>query len=332
MVKFLTILVLFAAVIWVVRRFRTGGQVSVHPSAKTSPRLTDSGNFEVGDFFFCDTARSPDGRYVVGASDGFVDERGRSRKGACALKEQNTGKIIFVVPLTRGNNPHVNSSGQVFVEDWKDQSRTGAMVSFDITGKRMWTKHFKANLFTSGLSEDGCRIFVSTCNSDYPAHSGKTFFLDAATGEVLWKRDGWGDVRFSGNTLGVDLEAMDGTKIFFAFDEHGALPSTYREASDAISAEKERGQYWAVIPKAQAALNADNPDLATAKRLLAELEGKEEEIPEQSRARILRLRGEIAEAEGDSSLAINCWQRALEIDPKVGIRRRYNALLSKVST
>jgi outer membrane protein assembly factor BamB len=342
-VEFFTILVILAGALWAAHHFRAlrsrhagsvGGASATSPSgSKASGFPVDRDEyFEVGNNFFCDTARSLDGRYLVGASDGHIDERGRQRRGTCALKDARTGTLCFKAAVTRGNNPHVSNDGQVIVEDWKDQNLSGALISFNRTGERIWAKHFKANIFTSGLSVNGCRAFVSTCNSDHAAHSGKTFLLDAATGEVIWSRDGWGDVRFDGDAIGVDLEAADGSKRFFPFDESGALPPAYHEAADLLRADKERGQYWAVLPKAQAALKGTPPDIAMAKQLLAELDGKEEGIPGPSRACLLRLRGELAVAEGNTAAALDLWRQALDLDPKVGIRRRYEALASKAVT
>ena len=341
MAEFFTIVVVLVVGFWAARRLRRSGEReapqrseehAILPTASHTSEAERDEYFEIGEAFFCDTARSPDGRYLVGASDGHIDERGRHRKGACALKDARTGRIYFKATVTRANNPHVSNDGNVIVEDWKSESLSGALIAFNRSGERLWAKHFKANIDTSGLSADGRYAFVSTCNSDHDAHSGKTFLLDAASGKVLWKRDGWGDVRFDGNVLVAELEGVDGTKLYFPFDDKGRLPPDYDEAANRIREERERGQYWAVLPKVQAALKGAEPDLTRAKELLAELDGKEDEIPEPSRAKVLRFRGEIAEAEGDVARALSLWKQALELDPKVGIKRRHDALLKRATS
>jgi len=338
MVGAIIVCILLGVIIWIALRRNTKATARSVPT-NPSPKETTSPNsraasipdrdeyFDVGDLFFCDTARSPDGHYLVGANDGYIDERGRRRNGACALKDMRTGNICFKTTITRGNNPHVCNDGLVIVEDWKNENLSGALIAFKRDGERLWAKHFKANIYTSGLSADGCRAFVSTANSDYEAHSGKTFFLNMANGDVIWIRDGWGDVRFEANSLVVELDQTDGTKRCFPFDETGLLPSEYDDALNAIQQERERGQYWAVLPKVQVAMKNAPPDIKTAKELIAELDGKDASIPEPSRARLLRLRGEVAEAEGDVAQALKLWQQALQLDPKVGIRRRYEILV-----
>jgi hypothetical protein len=334
MVGFIICVIVIGGAIWIARATRRG-PAAVAPMyhtpelpmpEETSGVAQDSESFEVGSTFFCDTARSPDGRYLVGASNGYVGERGQQHRGACALKDTRSGALCFKHSITRGNNPHVSNDGRVVIEDWKDQNLTGALISFDRCGKRLWARHFKANIFTSDLSADGRRAFVSTCNSDHKPHSGKTFFLDASTGDTIWTRDGWGDVSFDGNSLVAELDDADGLKSRYSFDDHGELPPAYHQAWARNRGRKERGQYWATLPQVQAALMGASPDFATAKRLLAEFDGKEEDIPDSSRARLLRFRGEVAEQEGDVGAAIDFWRQALTLDPKVGIRRRYDAL------
>lgn len=340
MVGFIICVMVIAGATWIARASRRGpGFV---PPTYRKPELPvsedtsgaaprDSESFDVGSTFFCDTARSPDGRYLVGASNGYVDERGQQHRGACALKDMRSGVLCFKHSITRGNNPHVSNDGRVVIEDWKDDNLTGALISFDRSGKRLWARHFKANIFTSDLSADGRRAFVSTCNSDHEPHSGKTFLLDASTGDTIWTREGWGDVSFDGNSLVAELDDADGSKNRFPFDDHGKLPPAYHQASVRTRGRKESGQYWSVLPRVQAALTGASPDFATAKRLLAEFDGKEEDIPESSRARLLRFRGEVAEQEGDTVAAIDFWRQALTLDPKVGIRRRYEALSKGIS-
>jgi hypothetical protein len=340
-VAFIIVVFAIAGGIWIARKTRPG-RVSLSPTHRPpalpvsedarggAARERDS--FDAGDTFFCDTARSPDGRYLVGARDGFVDERGRRHRGACALKDVRSGALCFKQPITRGNNPHVSNGGQVIVEDWKDQNLSGALIALDCSGVRLWDRHFRANIFTSDLSADGRRAFVSTCNSDHEPHSGKTFLLDASTGGTLWTRDGWGDVSFDGDGLVAELKDSDGSKHRFPFNDTGQLPSAYYEASVRIQGHKERGQYWALLPKIHVALTGPAPDLATAKRLLTEIDGKEQDMPASSRAQLLRLRGEVTEHEGDTARTLDYWRQALLLDPKVGIKRRYDVLSRGISS
>jgi len=283
----------------------------------------------VGDDYFCDTARSADGRYLVGACDECIGARGRNRRGACALKDLRTGEVCFRVPVTRANNPHVSVDGLVIVEDWKSSELSGALLGFNRAGERLWAKHFKANLETSGLSPDGSRAFVCTLSSPHEPHSGKTFLIDTQTGKTLWSSSEGSEVRFDGNTLGVDLQTPDGQTHFFPFDSRGHLSPVYYKVIESIEEEQNRQNHWVVLPKVREAMKQHPPDLALARKLLSGLEGVENQIPAWDRARLFRFRGELADVDGDTQAALLFYRMALELDPAVGIKRRYNALLAR---
>jgi hypothetical protein len=274
--------------------------------------------FEIGKHFFADVSQSPNGRFVVGA----CDRGGSNARGACALLEG--GKTRFKKSIQRANNPHVTNEGMVLVEDWKDDGKLdGALLALDRNGELLWRRDFKANIDTSGLSEDGLRAFVSTCNSDNELHSGKTFFLDARTGAVLWKSDMWGNVRFQGNALAAEVRFLDGTRAAFIFDGEGQLGPEYAEACMSVQAEQVWGKHWAAILRMEKALKGGGvADVAEASRLVTALDGKESEIPSSSRAKFFRYRGDLAEAQGMLEQAQVWWERAIATDPKVGVKRK----------
>jgi tetratricopeptide (TPR) repeat protein len=326
----LTLLIIVAGiwlVIVVVKKRDTATETEESPKRTAADRI-ESDSLSVGDDYFADIGRSPDKRYIAAARSPFHVE-GKSTKGLCVLVEADSGEVLFRVSINNPNNPNVSNQGLVTVEDWKGDkdNLSGALIALNSSGERIWAKYFKANIYTSGLSEDGVSVFVSTCNSSYEPHSGKTFLIDLKTGKTIWKSDVWRNVRFCGNTLVIELQMPDGTTKPFAFDERGQLGSDYDETVEAIARERERGAYWAVLPKVQKVLKDNPPDTASAKELLSELEGKEETIPESSQAIISRYHGEIEEAEGNIADALAFYRKALDLDPKVGILRRYNALM-----
>ena len=92
--------------------------------------------------------------------------------------------------------------------------------------------------------------------------------------------------------------------------------------------EENRQNHWVVLPKVQEAMKRNPPDLNLARKLLAGLEDVEEKIPSWSRARLFRFRGELADVDGDTQAALQFYRMALELDPKIGVKRRYNALLA----
>jgi len=278
-------------------------------------------SFEVGNRFFFGS-ESPDGRYLTGASDMS------GTRGACVLLNRNSGEVLFKIGIKRPNNPHVSNEGMVVVEDWKGDDLAGALICIDRTGSRQWTKNFKANVFDSGLSADGTRGFVSTANSDYEGHSGKTFFIDTATGEVLWKFDGWQDIRFDRNTLVVEVEIDEGRKTVFPFDNHGQLPTDYFDTLQRAEEQRCAGRCWWALPRVEEALKASPPRTDDAQRYLDGITETRSEMSVPTQAKILRYKGEVLAAKGNEKGAVRQWQKAMELDPKVGIKRRLDAILS----
>lgn len=277
--------------------------------------------FEIGSQFFADVSSSPNGRFKVGACD-HHDDGGHERRGACALLENE--RVLFKRPVRRANNPHVTNEGTLLVEDWKDEGKlNGAFLAFDRTGQLLWRHEFKANIGTSGVSEDGRRAFVTTCNSDYDAHSGMTFLIDVATGKLVWKRGGWGDVSFRGNDCVAGVRHLDGTESFFPFDENGHLGPGHATDCARLEAEAKWGRYWDVLPRVEVGLKYRGvKDLDEVAALLAQLDGKDDELAPKSRAKLLRYRGDLAEARGNLEQAQLWWEKAYVLDPKVGVRRK----------
>lgn len=317
------------------------------PAAPTpARRLRSVGDLEVDDFdpsddnisfrlrrsYFVEGRLSANGRFLVGACDGH-EEDGRMKSGSVVLVEARTGRELFRATLKRANNPHVSDEGFVLVENWKSWGGplAGALLAFDATGKRLWERSFKANVYGSGMAADGRTVLVSTCNSDHEPHSSKTWLLDASTGEPVWVREGFGDVRFEGSRLMVGLsgDQTSAGNRFFRLDDQGNEPPEYHVALAEQEARVNRGKPWWVFPKVQERLGEPDPPLAELELTLADVEHGDTLPSDGDRARIERWRGEIAERRGDAAETLRRWERALELDPKVGIKRRYDALAKR---
>ena len=263
--------------------------------------------------------RSPNGRYTVAARDhGYAD--GRERFGALVLVQGRT--LCFRQTVRRAINPHVRDDGVVVVEDWEDASKLeGTLRAFNVDGSSRWNLALRANIFRAGMSADGARVFVSTCNSPDPEHGGRTFLLDVSTGAVVWSRKGWGDVRFVGNQVVADVK-FPGRLESFPLDEHGQLGADHAAAQERLRDEQGRGQHWWVLPRLEAALKARPVDTAVVQGLLGQVEDKTDTFPASAQAKLARCRGDFHEAQGDLARAVECWERALAIDPKATVKRR----------
>lgn len=290
--------------------------------------------FDLNGAFYVSGRRSPNGRFLVGAVDGH-QEGDRLKSGKVVLVDLNEGTTCFRKSLKRANNPWVSDDGLVTVENWLDWGGPlgGEVVAFHPSGERAWKRRYKANVYGTHLAEDGRQLLISTCNSDHAPHSGKTWLVDASTGTDVWCRDGFGAVRFEGSTpvIGTEGDRQSPTNEFFPLDGSGQAPAAFEAAQQAASDRHNRGQPWWVLGKVNDALKGEVSveDLQGLLPLLDEME-REHQLDDKTQAKAHRARGEIAEHAGDLQTAYTWWSRALELDPKVGIKRRHTALGKKL--
>lgn len=290
--------------------------------------------FDLNGAFYVEGRTSPNGRFLVGAVDGY-HEGEKVKSGSVVLVDLAAQRVAFRKSLKRAQNPWVSDEGLVAVENWLSWGGplAGEVVVYRSDGERAWKKRYKANVYRIHLSRSGKRLLVSTANSDHPPHSGKTWLLDAATGDEVWVRDGFGAVRFDGDTpvIGTEGDSNSPTNELFPLDERGQPSEAFHAARAAASDRRNRGQPWWVFRKIDDALKAGSPpdELSALLPLIDEMEAAHE-LDDKTRARAHRARGEIAERAGELRDAYAWWTRALELDPKVGIKRRHTALGKKL--
>lgn len=282
---------------------------------------------EISGEFFADVQASANGVFLVGARDGPGVTSDRD-DGLLVLANRQTREVMFLVRLPRPHGPSVSDEGWVVVEDWGSSGELeGSLVCFEPSGERAWSLDLRANIYASGLSPSGDRAFVVTARSDYEPHSNRLFFLDARTAEVLWERDNFKPHKavfaLEGDEMTASVVMRDGSTQSFVFGADGSVGPEFESAR--VDLEVQRfSPDAALVPRVREALAVSPPDLDEAERLLGlvDLEG----LWEAQRAKVLRLRGEVHEARGDVVAAVSAYREALELDPKVGVKRRLAAL------
>lgn len=322
--ELLLLIVLVTSVALVARKL-TSGASSVTHQTRTQKKVRRE-EPPLDDWMVNETS-SPNRRFTVGWRSGH--QQGTTWEfGRVVLRESNKG-IVFSVALERPNAAYVDDAGNVVVEDWLREDLSGAIHRFNSNGELLWTTRYCANIGESGISCSGKLVFVTTLRSDSETHSQKVFLLDGDTGKPLWVHDGWEDVRFKGEKLVRILELPDGSKKTFAFDSNGNLPDDLFEAQAVAFKERDRRKHWVALPAAQEALRSGN--LAGAESELALLKEQLSELPPKVQALYWRTCGEISLLRGDKEGTLRDWEKALSLDPKVGIRRRLDQLRSQTT-
>lgn len=273
-------------------------------------------------------ATSPDGRFTLVWSD--ADPSGR-RGG---YRESGHGRYALIEGLAlraqgtmeRPNDGHVARNGTFVLTDWMfgDALRSEFHV-ISSNGEPLLRERFTANGFSSGIAPDGSRVAYQLCNSDTP-DGGMLVVFDVRTRVRLaafTPRAGWGqEYIFAPDRIGV----VNGEQGTFWYDFDGVLlnPEAWVQHRD------DSPNGFRMLEHAQASLESAPRPLseADAKSILETAAAAGEQLERWPRyaAKAERLRGEVAEERGDASAAIQHFQRALQLDPRCGVKKRLAAL------
>lgn len=269
-------------------------------------------------------AKSPNGNYRLIWADRTPDgTRGGNREsghGSWSLLLND--RIVASGKLERPQEGKVAGNGAFILHDWifgNDlQSR---FTAYDRDGRQLIDQHFSANLMSNSLSPDGRYAICQTANAPGSDDSCQymLFDLEARLEIARWEVEtGWAEgYDWDTGAEKVIICLKDGERV--AYDFTGAMID--RDG-------------W---QKARVAAG----DLGVIKSLLGSQEGLSEEMQEEvkagleyaaregelwGQARAYRLLGELHEGEGELAKAIQAYDEALTLDPKIGVARRADKL------
>jgi tetratricopeptide (TPR) repeat protein len=238
--------------------------------------------------------------------------------------------------MGRPEDGRVANNGNFILNDWEDTSAlSGSLVAFDRAGREIIRRHFNANLFNNGLSADGHFAACHTCNSFDPEDSSVLAVFDLSAGLELarwYAESGWpNSYEFSedGKTVGLGCKGV-GT---FRY----SLTGDFIDREIWIEAALTKGEYWTTILMVESLIKAAGKDVSAelASKLISSLVRIDSQFGSadtQWRPLALKLRGACLEASGAPAEALACYERALELNPKIGVKRRANQLKKQRGT
>lgn len=208
------------------------------------------------------------------------------------------------------------------------QSNTERVVAFDRAGHVSWSRPHAACVRTIGVSDSGAQAFVVTCYSEGDPDSDMLRVLDFETGRVLWETEFfWEGLCFEGEALRLDFRVCNGGVEAFYLGPQGELPPEFSAAHERSEFEAKSANAWFMVPIAEDYLAEQPSAVDKAAEVLDKLEACAFKIDGPSwMSRFLKARGEIALARGDSAGAIQRFEEALKVNPKIGLKRRIAAL------
>jgi hypothetical protein len=273
--------------------------------------------------FYGECFRSPNRRYTLAWGD--ANDSGTRRKSGYGYYFLLEGtRIIAEGRISRPNDGKVANNGTFVLNDWGlGDGLKGMFLAFDSLGDQLIRRKFRANLFNNGLSLDGRFAACQACNAaDSPDGSVLAVFdLTRAVEIGKWiPESGWADFyEFEDGVIRLGYRNL-GT---FGYTSSGEFLD--REAW--YEAQLAKGDYGSALLVAERLIRAADgkPVSQLAARLIEAIDRVVPAIVStdvKTQAWAMKLRGLCIDARGDLHGALGCYERALALDPKVGVRRR----------
>lgn len=282
--------------------------------------------------FFGQYSRSPDGRFTVAWRDADPSGRigGARKKGLGTYMLLEGSNHLLSGEMERPNDGKVSNTGLCIFNDWMfDDGLSGTFYAISSLGEVLIRAKFKANLFDNGLSDDGCLAACSTAGSDYKADSNVLCVFDLESRSMIGKF-----VPLTGHAKGYKFDVLNRT-VTLVYD--GNL--SYKYAFDGTCLDKVQWQ------KDRAVYGSGYETLYIAETLLQDLQGSDltiysevidllnraldKGISENTQALVHRILGEIYNRCGEKNKAIEHLGNALLLNPKIGVKKLYQSLISK---
>lgn len=225
--------------------------------------------------------------------------------------------------LERPQDGQVADNGNLILTDWRfGDGLNGKLVGFRSDGSTAFEREFSANIGQSALSRDGRIAICSTLHSPGSPDDCRHFLFDLEAGVELssWAHETGSVTRYEIDTINerVDFILGDGDRVAYGFD--GAMTDREGWQRRRIA----MGDLGVIRSVLEGADNA--PDPALRSDILAGLAVAGASGDGWLRARALRLEGEVRERAGEIDAAISAYEKALTIDPQVGVSRRLTKL------
>ena len=279
--------------------------------------------FEIGDItgFYGTNQYSPNKEYCVSFCEGQRDS-GRWRNGNIALLKGQS--LLYKHKSQRPNDCKVTNDGIVICCDWlnSEEGLTGKFIIFDVTGEVIFSKKTTANLGYCAISEDSTVAVFETYASE-TSDSDKLFIVDVGLKKITAKFD---------RPSAFNNIEIDATKQRLLLKNHKGFSFEI----DYKGKQTNKEEYQAFILKNgsvfdKLVLYEDIVDLVKYKdesylKLLTSALTNKEASEYFGKDKIFRKIGDYYEATGNTPETIANWQKAMEINSKVGVKRKLDAL------
>lgn len=295
--------------------------------AKDGTLFNDKNNHEITieDIagFYGSNEYSSNKNYCVTYCDGHYENE-KWKNGSLALIKDMI--LLFKKEIQRPNDGYVSNDGFVICCDWQNSNElTGTFLIFDTGGEQIFAKKTSANLGTCAISDNSKFALFETHNSD-TEDSNSIFIIDIEQKKIIHKFQR--PALF--NSVFIDTEK----KLIKLKDHRGFIFeinfSGQQTNSDAY--EKQIMNKGSVLDCLS--LYFEKPDEVKFKdekylELLTKALTDSDASYSFGKDKIYRMIGEYYDANGDTKLTIENWNKAMQINPKIGVKRKLENLKRK---
>ena len=273
--------------------------------------------------FYGSVEYSADNKYCVTFCDGYLDNN-KWKNGSLALISE--GKLLFKKKIQRPNDCHVSNNGVVICCDWQDSDAlTGKVLIFDRSGAQLFAKQISANLDTAAISEDGTIALFETCYSD-TKDSDSIFIIDIEQSKIINQIERpcsfiHADIDPAAKT--IKLKSNKG--FVFEIDFKGTQTNKQDFEDQIISGSSVCDKLGLYIAKPDEVKMADNNYVELLLRSLDDREA----VDAFGKDKLYRMIGEFYDARGDKEKTVDYWEKAIQVNAKVGIKQKLDALKQK---
>lgn len=266
---------------------------------------------------------SPNRQYCVSYSDGHY-ENNKWKNGDIALIKDN--KLLFKKKLQRPNDCLVSNDGVVIVCDWlNSDALTGKFIIFNTTGEELVSKKTTANLGSCAISDNSQIALFETHNSD-TNDSDKIFIVDIPQKQIIQKFER----PASFNSAIIDTEnkrikLKDHKGFVFEVDFKGNQTNAEEYENHILTKGSVYDRLWVYADKPNEVKHKDTKYLELLNKSLTDKDASYS----FGKDKIYRMIGEYYEANGDVAKTIENWEKAMQINSKIGLKRKLDSLKKK---
>ena len=278
-------------------------------------------------------SKSPSGRWVI-ACDDSNGARGGSRDsgyGSYILYNTESNSIdVQGKRLQRPNNGSVSDSGVFALEDWLfGNDLSGVFYVFSPAGEVILTRTFTANILNSAISDNGLFAACHTAGG-HTEDSNRLVFFDIANACEAF-------------SFQSDIERPQGyefdeerRELILDFKNIGKFRYSY--SGDFLDAQKYKDAKlnstddFTAIREAEELLKDPSLTVEKVREILAIVSSALPRVGKfhpHWKATALKVQGLAHEKLGEPKKAIKAYQEAIALNPKVGVKRKLDALRKK---